>query len=147
MQLTSPIFNDQDTIPEEYAFKGKNRNPPLAISNIPTEAASLALIMHDPDGWKGDFLHWIVWDIPPNTSMIEENTVPSGAIVGLNGKGVGSYMRPTPLAHTGIHHYIFELYALNAFLNLPADASRETVETAINAHLIEKTQLVGLYSR
>lgn len=103
--------------------------------------------MHDPDGWKGDFLHWIIWNISPDIRLIEENTIPKNAIVGLNGKGVRGYMRPAPLARTGIHHYIFELYALDTFLDLPVDASRETIETTINAHVIEETRLIGLYGR
>ncbi len=147
MQLTSPAFDNLSLIPEEYAFKGKNRNPPLIINHVPKHTVSLAIIMHDPNGWKGDFLHWIIWNIPADTKEIPESVLPDGAIAGLNDKGVQGYMRPTPLARTGIHHYIFELYALDTFLDQTYDANRQTIETAIAAHTIEKVSLTGLYSR
>ena len=148
MQLTSPIFTNHNTIPEEYAFSGKNRNPPLTISQVPVQAVSLALIVHDPDAWGGrNFLHWAVWNIPKNTLTIAENTVPKGAVVGRNDKGVAGYMRPTPLKGSGTHHYIFELYALSASLDLPQDADKLSMLATINEHTIEKTELVGLYSR
>jgi Raf kinase inhibitor-like YbhB/YbcL family protein len=147
MQLTSPAFDNLGTIPEKYAFKGKNKNPPLSISYVPEHTASLAIIMHDPDGWKSDFLHWMVWDIPANTKEIREGALPDGTIVGLNDKGIQGYMRPTPLARTGIHHYIFELYALDTFLGETYNAGRATIEAVIASHTIEKVSLTGLYGR
>lgn len=148
MQLTSPVFINQGLIPEEYAFKGKNRNPQLDIAKVPKQARSLAIIMHDPDGWGGrDFLHWMVWNIPAGTTRIDEGMIPEGATVGANSKGIAGYMRPTPLANSGVHHYIFELYALDTLLDIPVNAGRALVENAINAHTIERTELIGLYSR
>ena len=148
MQLTSPVFTHQGIVPEEYAFKGKNRNPPLFISQVPARAISLALIMHDPDAWGGrDFLHWIVWNIPKNTTIINENTLPEDAVMGTNDKGVAGYMRPAPLKGSGTHHYIFELHALDALLDLPQGADRLAAQAAISAHTIERAELVGLYAR
>jgi Raf kinase inhibitor-like YbhB/YbcL family protein len=147
MQLTSPAFDNLGPIPEQYAFKGKNKNPPLIISQVSERIASLAIIMHDPDGWKGDFLHWMIWNIPAHTTEILEGAVPDGAIVGLNDKGVQGYMRPAPLSGTGIHRYIFELYALDTFLDEPYDANRATIEATIAAHTIEKISLTGLHDR
>lgn len=146
MQITSPVFKNQGSIPDEYAFKGKNKNPPIVISDVPPQTKSLALIMHDPDAWGGrDFLHWIVWNIPNDATHIED--VLPGAILGVNDKGVTGYMRPAPLKGSGIHRYIFELYALDAVLDLPHHTDRLTVEVAINKHLIEKAKLTGLYER
>jgi Raf kinase inhibitor-like YbhB/YbcL family protein len=146
MQLASPAFGNLGPIPEQYAFKGKNRNPPLIISQVPEHVASLAIIMHDPDGWKGDFLHWMIWNIPAYTIEIPEGILPSGVTVGLNDKGVQGYMRPAPLSGTDIHHYVFDLYALDTFVDEPYDADRATIEATIAAHTIENS-LTGLYGR
>jgi phosphatidylethanolamine-binding protein (PEBP) family uncharacterized protein len=70
-----------------------------------------------------------------------------GAILGVNDKGVTGYMRPAPLRGSGIHRYIYELYALDTVLDLPHNTDRLTIETAINEHLIEKAELTGLYER
>ncbi len=146
MKITSPIFKNQSSIPDEYAFMGKNKNPPLVISGVPPQTESLALIMHDPDAYGGrDFLHWMVWNIPKDTTHID--AVPKGAIVGVNDKGMVGYMRPMPLKNSGTHRYIFELYALDAVLDLPHDADRFLVESTINERLIGKAELIGLYAR
>jgi Raf kinase inhibitor-like YbhB/YbcL family protein len=147
MRITSPIFKHQSPIPDEYAFMGKNINPPIAIIDAPYQTESFALIMHDPDAWGSrDFLHWIVWNIPRDTSSIE-SPLPEGAVVGLNDKKIAGYMRPAPLKGSGTHRYIFELYALDTVLDLPPDTSRLAVEAAINEHLVEKAELTGLYAR
>ena len=147
MRITSPIFKNQSPIPDKYAFIGKNISPPITIVDVPHQTESLALIMHDPDAWRGrDFLHWIVWNIPKDTPRIKAR-LPEGAVLGLNDKKVAGYMRPAPLKGSGTHRYIFELYALNTVLDLPPNTSRLAVEAAINKHLIEKAELTGLYTR
>ena len=145
MQLTSVHFADQTRIPDQYTCKGQNLSPTLAIADVPAGAISLALILHDPDAVHGDFLHWVVWNIHPDTTAIAENSVPDGAVQGVNGGGTPGYMGPCPPAGTGTHHYIFELYALKDMLDIPADADRAAIQAAINEHTIEKTQLVGLF--
>jgi Raf kinase inhibitor-like YbhB/YbcL family protein len=88
-----------------------------------------------------------VWNVPKDTAIIEENNIPMGATVGVNDKGAVGYIRPTPLKGSGIHRYIFELYALDISLNLPYDESRASIEKIISAHVIGKAELTGLYSR
>jgi len=145
MQLTSVHFADQAAIPAQHTCKGQNTSPSLAITGVPAKAVSLALILHDPDAVHGDFTHWMVWNIHPDTMAIAENSVPDGAMQGINGRGVAGYMGPCPPAGTGTHHYIFELYALNDMLDVPQNADRATVEAAIAQHTIAKAQLVGLF--
>lgn len=143
MQLTSPSFMNQTILPLKY----KNRSPAFMISDVPAGTVSLALLMHDPDGYRQDFLHWVIWNIPPSTTHVLENTVPDAATEGLNSKGKARYMGPAPLANTGVHHYLFELYALNARLDLSGNAERTKIEAAITEHTIAQTTLVGLFSR
>lgn len=144
MQLTSPAYQPNNTLPVDYTCKGKGINPPLNISDVPNKAQSLALIMHDPDAIGGrDFLHWSVWNIPPNTTQIAEGTVPEGAIQGTNDYRQLPYGPACPPAGTGTHRYMFDLYALDINLNLPEGADRKTLEDAIQGHVIAAVQLIA----
>lgn len=144
MQLTSPAFNDNGMIPAIYTCKGQGINPSLAIAGVPAEAKSLALIMHDPDAVSGDFLHWMVWNIAPQTTVINENSVPPDAVQGVNTAGTNKYTAPCP--PSGTHHYKFDLYALDDMINLPGSSSREDVESAMSSHVLARSTLVGLFS-
>lgn len=145
-ELISPAFKDNGSIPAQYTCKGQNINPPLSIVGKIKGAKSLALIVHDPDAISGDFLHWLIWDIPPSTDSIAANNVPVGATQGRNDSGERGYMGPCPPSGTGTHHYVFELFALDESLNLPASATRTEVEDAIADHAIGRAQLSGVVS-
>ena len=144
LTLTSTVFEADSPIPEQYTCKGQNVSPPLNISGIPDAAKSLALIMHDPDAVSSDFVHWLMWDIPTSATMIAASSVPVGAVQGTNGSGSNKYIGPCPPANTGTHHYLFELYALDANIGLEPDTNREQLESAIKPHILKKTVLTGI---
>ncbi|MEX2007125.1 MAG: YbhB/YbcL family Raf kinase inhibitor-like protein [Candidatus Saccharimonadales bacterium] len=144
-RLLSPVFKDGSNIPVQYTCKGQNINPPLNIFNVPQTAQSLALMMHDPDAISGDFTHWLMWNIAPEIETIAVNSVPEGVIEGLNTSGKAGYMGPCPPAGTGIHHYIFELYALRSPLNLSAQTTRKELEVALKDRGISSCKLTGLF--
>jgi Raf kinase inhibitor-like YbhB/YbcL family protein len=146
MELTSPAFNNGEAIPMQYTCKGENVSPPLNIINIPNEAKSLSLIMHDPDAPVGDFVHWLMWDIQPNTQALRANSVPVGAVQGVTGFNKNQYGGPCPPEGTGTHRYVFELYALDRSLNLPPNTSRDKLEEVMKGHIVEQTTLTGLAS-
>lgn len=146
LRLTSPAFSDGAPIPNQYTSKGDNVNPPLNILNTPAGAESLAIIMHDPDAPRGDFLHWLVWDIPPSTEAIAANSLPVGALQGFNDSDELGYMGPAPPPGTGTHRYTFELYALNTTLDMDAHATREELESTMKGHILDHTTLTGLFS-
>lgn len=143
MKITSPAFEDGQLIPATYTCDSDNVNPPLNISGVPENAKSLALIMVDPDAPGGDFTHWIMWNIPPDTKVIEENEWLDGAEQGMNDGGDLGYLGPCP--PEGVHHYQFKLYALNSRLELKGEINRELLERELNNNLIDEAQLVGLY--
>ena len=146
LQIISPVFQDGAQIPEQYTCRGENVNPPLNFFNIPSEAQSLAFIMHDPDAVSGDYTHWLMWDIPVATETIAANSVPVGAVQGANGSGQVSYTGPCPPNGTGTHHYIFELYALNKTLGLASGSDRSTLEQTMQGHVLADAKLTGLFS-
>lgn len=143
-ELNSPVFAENSEIPDKYTCKGENVSPPLEISGVPEDTKSLAIVMHDPDAPGGDFLHWTVWNISPDTKTIAENALPNGAVVGLTGFGKTGYGGPCP--PSGTHHYVFDLYALRTTFNLSAGATRDQLEKELQAQTIAQTKLVGIVS-
>lgn len=144
LALTSPVFTDGQLIPARYTCSGLNVSPPLDIAGIPEDAVSLALIMHDPDAPTGDFLHWSIWNLHADIVSLGENELPEGAVQGSNDFGKKSYGGPCP--PSGTHRYIFELYALDSLLDLPAGTDGETVLDTIHDHELAVTTLTGRFS-
>ncbi|MGH7246021.1 MAG: YbhB/YbcL family Raf kinase inhibitor-like protein, partial [Candidatus Levyibacteriota bacterium] len=103
MKLTSVAFQNNQSIPQQFTCEGRGSNPALQISDVPSSAKSLVLIMDDPDTAMGVFLHWVLFNIPATTTEIKENSIPQGCLQGKNGIGKTGYIGPCP--PTGEHHY------------------------------------------
>ncbi len=146
MLITSPSFEDGAAIPTKFTGDGGDINPELQIQNVPPEAASLALVVHDPDApIPGGFYHWLVWNIDPRTMLVKEESVPPSAVEGANGAGHAGYTGPKP--PSGTHRYEFHLYALDDFLDLPEGASIEELQSEIEKHKIDESVLIGTYTK
>jgi Raf kinase inhibitor-like YbhB/YbcL family protein len=147
MEIKSPLFNDNDFLPKKYTCDGEDVSPPLVITNVPEEAQSLVLIVFDPDAAQDGFTHWILFNIDPRTEVIEENSVPEGAEVGLNDSGQNSYTGACP--PSGTHRYFFSLYALDVPLSLfkVENVGKKEIEEVMADHIIEQADLIGLYAR
>lgn len=145
MKLTSPVFEDNKFIPSKYTCDGENINPPLKISEVPEGAKSLVLIVDDPDAPIGIWDHWILWDISPSISIIKENSIPKGSVQGENSFGKKPYGGPCPPG--GTHRYFFKLYALDKILELSDRTTKKELEKEMKNHILDKTELIGLYKR
>lgn len=145
MKITSPDFPDSSMIPTRFTGDGEDVNPTLEISGVPAAAKSLALIVDDPDAPRGTWTHWLVWNVPPATARIPENSVPEGAVQGTNDFPAARYNGPMP--PSGTHRYFFKLYALDTVLNIPAGAKRRAVDEALRGHILDEAQWMGRYSR
>lgn len=145
MILTSSEFANKQPIPAHYTCDGDDHNPPLSIADVPMEAKSLALIVDDPDAPMGTWLHWLVWNIPPETRQIMENVLPYGAVEGINDFRKTAYGGPCP--GSGTHRYFFRLYALDTMLNLAEGSARSDLERQMSGHILAETELIGTYQR
>ncbi|QIO23011.1 YbhB/YbcL family Raf kinase inhibitor-like protein [Haloarcula sp. JP-L23] len=146
LELTSPVFDDGERIPEEYGYAAANTSPPLEIHNVPDGAESLVLVVDDPDAkepagkvWD----HWVVWNIPPDVGEIPEGTTPGGALEGQNDFGEVGWGGPNPPDRE--HTYRFLLYALDTTLDLKRGASKDDVYDAASGHMVGKAELTGTY--
>ena len=145
MILSSPAFSNNQYIPLQYTCDGEDINPPLKIDNVPENAKSLVLIVDDPDAPSKVWVHWVLWNIPPETKEIRSGEIPEEAVEGMTDFGKTGWQGPCP--PSGAHRYFFKLYALDTTLDLPLSATKEDVEKAMQGHIIENTQLIGLYKR
>ncbi len=141
MKLTSPDFQNNKKIPIRFTGDGEDINPNLIIEEIPQNTKSLVLIVDDPDAPAGIWNHWIVFNISPNLKIIKENYIP-----GMQGRNSWSrigYGGPKP--PSGTHRYFFRIFALDVSLNLKEGSTRKELEEAMEGHILEKAELIGLY--
>ena len=142
--LASDAFENGAKIPTKYSCDGSDVNPPLAISEVPEGAKSLALIVDDPDAPGGTWVHWVVWNIDPEIGMIEENSKPG--LEGLTSFGNTGWGGPCP--PSGTHRYFFKVYALDVelekFREEPPDA--DSIRSMMTGHVLGEAELMGTYS-
>jgi Raf kinase inhibitor-like YbhB/YbcL family protein len=144
MKISSSAFADGQSIPKKYTCDGNDTIPPLEFVGLPAGTKSLALVMDDPDAPGGTFDHWVVWNIPPETTAIAEGRAPKG-VAGRNSFRKNGYGGPCPPDRE--HRYFFKLYALNTTLNLPPSATKGDLEKAMTGHVAGEAQMMGRYKR
>ena len=151
--LKSTAFANGGSIPSRYTCDGDaTRSPPLTIWDPPKGTRSLVLIMDDPDVPKvvrpdAVFDHWVLFNISPGTTEIQEGGTIGTRGANSAGKNVYTGPCPPPQFQPPEHRYFFKLYALDTMLPLQAGASKSDVEKAMQGHVIESTELMGRYSR
>jgi len=150
MKLTSPAFKDGEMIPKVYSGDGEDISPPLEWSDIPPGTQGLALISDDPDAPAGDWVHWVVYNIPPGERLLSkavppDSVLPNGALQGITDFQRIGYGGPMP--PSGTHRYYFKLYALDAPLALGPGATKKHVLREMEGHILGSAQLMGRYKR
>ncbi len=145
MKLTSPAFHHNQSIPSKYTCDGDGMSPPLTVSGVLTNAKDLVLIVDDPDAPNGTWVHWTIWNMDPTINEIPEGIVPTDSTQGVTSYGRFGYGVPCP--PSGTHRYFFKLYALDAVLKLKPSAKAEDIMKAIDGHIIDSAELIGLYQR
>ncbi|MBW2370345.1 MAG: YbhB/YbcL family Raf kinase inhibitor-like protein [Deltaproteobacteria bacterium] len=152
--LRSNAFANGDAIPIKYTCDGDDLSPQLKWEGVPEHAQSLVLIVDDPDAPdpkapKMTWVHWILYNIPPDATGLPEGVIaeglPSRTEEGLNDwKRVG-YGGPCP--PIGRHRYFHRLYALDTVLKGMRKPTRSQVEAAMRGHIIAEAELVGTYEK
>lgn len=145
MNISSPDFSEGGSIPSRFTCDGANVNPALRISDVPTKAKSLVLIVDDPDAPVGTWNHWLLWNLKSDLKEIPANSVPAGAVQGLNDFKKNNYGGPCP--PSGTHRYFFRLFALDTALELPAHANRKALDQAMRGHVLGQAEYMGRYAR
>jgi len=151
LMMETDAFEDGGIVPPRYGCFGGNVQPGFTFRSVPADAGSLALILHDIDvaldGSTEDGLHWTVWNIPPDSGGVPEGGLPAGAVLGRNVENRNAYLGPGAPPGPRYHHYVFELFALAAPLDLPATAGRTELLRAMEGRVIAKAAYVGRFRR
>lgn len=152
MQITSTAFSHRGTIPILYTCEGKDISPPLAWTDVPAGARSLALIVDDPDAPdpaapKMTWVHWVLYNLPATTGGLPEGimTLPEGTREGLNEWKRTGYGGPCP--PIGRHRYFHKLYALDTMLTDLKRPTKARLEEAMKGHIIGEARLMGTYQK
>lgn len=159
MRLMSNSFIDGGLIPLKYTQAGDQASPQLAWANAPMGTQSFVLHMHDMEGARNktteDQLHWLVWNIPAETRALPEG-VPMGDLKDgshqTSATGNGVYRGPGAPANGPYHHYVFEIFALDTKIDVPANPTdpfdtRTKVLAAIQGHVLGKAVYLGFFRR
>jgi Raf kinase inhibitor-like YbhB/YbcL family protein len=145
--ISSLAFANNEQIPLKFTCSGTNQSPPLAWRYMPPKTRSLVLIVRDPDAPSGEFIHWVVFDIPRDTDELKSGIGRSDPPAqGVNGFGRIGYDGPCPPPGR-VHHYKFDLMALDATLDLKRGASAAEVEAKAAAHRLATAELTGEFAR
>ncbi|MBP9827810.1 YbhB/YbcL family Raf kinase inhibitor-like protein [Patescibacteria group bacterium] len=145
MRITSPAFRNGEKIPPQFTCDGDDVNPELRITGTPASAKSVVIIVDDPASPSGNWLHWSLWNLDPKISIIEEDSVPRGAVLGETDFSEVGYGGPCP--SYGEHEYRFMVFALDTTLALAEGAPRHILEAAMDGHIIDEASLTGRYQR
>jgi len=154
LTIRSSAFKEGGEIPRKYTCEGDDVSPPLEFQGVPQGAKSLALAVHDPDAPdpaapRMDYVHWVLYDLPPDTKglpeRVTESSLPKGTLPGLNDWKKPTYGGPCP--PIGRHRYFFVLYALDTVLPDLGKPTRQALERAFAGHLLAKAETMGTYQK
>ncbi len=158
MEFRIHTFEDHEPIPKRHALEGENISPALSWS-VPAGCKEFAIICEDPDapktaGQDHPFTHWLIYNIPFNVTSLPERIPletqmrsPVAAAQGLNSFGKIGYYGPMPPVDSGVHHYVFTIYALGGKLKLEPGADKKTLMKAMRGYTIATAHITGTYER
>lgn len=149
--VTSSAFKEGENIPKKHTGEGEDVSPPLTFSGIPDEAKSIAIICDDPDAPVGNWVHWVIFNIKPDTKLLEENIPKTVNVLETAKQGTNDFRKigwNGPMPPPGKpHRYFFKVYALNTMLNITGDIKKADLEKAMKGHILAEGQLMGKYKR
>jgi len=150
INVTSSAFKEGGMIPSKYTCDGEDISPDIAWAGIPAGAKSIALIGDDPDAPRGTWVHWVIYNIPPDSKGLPEAVPPDrllgdGSMQGMNDSNQTGFGGPCPPG--GVHRYFFKVYALDTKLSLGPGATKKDLEGAMRDHVLARGQLMGRYQR
>jgi len=149
--LESSAFKNGEDIPQKFSCQGMDVSPHLGWGEAPDGTRSLALIADDPDAPVGTWVHWVIYDMEPQTNELKEGVAKSEEVPGIGKQGLNDFRKvgyggPCPPAGK-VHRYFFKLYALDTKLNLKPKATKPDVEQAMQGHILAQTELMGRFRR
>lgn len=150
IRLSSSAFGDGGMIPVKNTCDGANTSPSLRWTEVPSNTESIALLMEDPDAPGGNFVHWIIYNLPPGMKEIPENAPKEPILDNDAQQGTNSFVKigySGPCPPRGTHRYYYRIYALDQSLSLESGATEREFRDAIKGHILADGELMGRYER
>lgn len=149
LTVLSAAFAMGAAIPAEFCCS--RVSPPLSWSQMPDGTKSIAVLCDDPDSPAGDWVHWVLFNLPPNTTELAKGmppnaTLPNGAMQGVTDYGRNGYDGPCPPPGRA-HRYFFKVFALDVKLALTPKARKSDLVKAMQGHILAQGELMGKYGR
>ena len=150
ISVTSDAFAEGQKIPSAHTCDGQDLSPRIVVSGLPPDTKTWALLCDDPDAPGGDWVHWLVFNLPPSLTELTQAVTPEalaklGAAAGRNSWGKTRYQGPCP--PSGTHRYFFKVFALDSTLDLPAGAAKPEFLAKAKGHTLAQGTLMGRYAR
>ncbi len=154
LTLRSPSFPHGGAIPRKHTCQDADASPELIFGGVPAGTRSLALIVDDPDAPDPvrplrTWVHWVLYDLPPDCGGLPESVVPIRLPPGTRA-GRNDWRRTTwggPCPPRGRHRYFFKLYALDATLGDLGEPDAGTLARAMEGHVLARAELMGTYEK
>ncbi len=151
MKISSTAFQIDSTIPQQFTCQGEDISPALAWSGAPEGTECYALLLEDPDAPSGTYIHWVIYNIPATERGLSEDfpkrdKLPNGTRQGVNDFKQMGYGGPCPPPGKA-HRYYFKLYALDAQINIPGEATRDQLLNAMHGHILAESETMGTYAK
>jgi Raf kinase inhibitor-like YbhB/YbcL family protein len=148
--VTSNAFQEGGMIPKKFTCDGENISPQLAWNNIPQVTKSLAIINDDPDAPGGVWVHWVIYNIPPESKELQEHILPQKVLQNGTKQGTNDFRKigyGGPCPPGGTHRYFFKIFALDKMLTEEAGLTKAQLLKAMEGHILADGQLMGIYKR
>jgi len=147
LTVTSQDFVNGEPLPRSATKDGESIPPIIAWSAVPEGTRSIVLICEDPDAPLPEpFAHWLVYDIPPVATMLDETTR-NLSREGKNSNLKQGYAAVSPPRGHGSHAYHFQVFALDAELPINPGAGRYELMESMRGHVIAWGDMIGTYDR
>lgn len=150
LRISSNAFDMGEALPAAHTCEGAGTSPGITWSGVPEGTRSLVLVAEDPDARAKTFVHWVLFNIPPERTVLpadldtdahfeEASLTP---VEGVNDFGDTGYGAPCPPPGHDPHHYWFRLYALDTVLDLETGATRNQLSDAMAGHVLDEADLM-----
>jgi len=149
--LSSSSFPNGGAIAKKFTCDGEDVSPALSWNDPPAGTNSFALLADDPDAPFGNWNHWTMWNVPPESHGLPEGVsnsakLPDGSQQGLNDFRKVGYNGPCPPPGKP-HRYYCKLFALDTKLTLKDKSGKRELEAAMQGHVLAQAEWMGRYGR
>ena len=150
INLISTAFENDGMIPSKYTCDGDDISPPLKWDSVPDGTVSIALVSDDPDAPMGTWVHWVLYNLPPDKTELPEafgddETLEDGTRQGITDFGKTGYGGPCP--PSGTHRYFFKIYALDTMIDTATVLDKKGLLEKMEGHILAQGELMGKYKR